>query len=109
MAYTTLCKQKNLLEGDMADFVVEGKEVLVIWPEGEKLRAYHGICPHQQVPLKHGQFNGRIVVCPMHQWVFDAKSGRGLQPQGCALSEYPLRIEDGMVQVDVAPSLEANA
>jgi len=101
MAYTTLCKQKNLLEGEMAGFIVAGKEVLLVWPDGGELKASHGNCPHQQIPLKRGQFNGRIVVCPLHQWVFDGNSGRGLQPQGCSLAEYPLRVEDGMVQVAV--------
>ena len=106
MAYTTICKHKNLLEGEMAGFTVDGKEVLVVWPDGGELKAYHGNCPHQQIALKRGQFNGRIVICPAHQWVFDANSGRGLQPQGCTLAEYPLRIEDGMVQVEVELSAD---
>jgi hypothetical protein len=41
--------------------------------------------------------------------VFDGRTAKGLQPVGCALSEFPLRIEgrplrieDGMVQVDIS-------
>jgi toluene monooxygenase system ferredoxin subunit len=52
--------------------------------------------------LKHGEFNGRIITCTLRNRVFDARTGLGLSPEGCALEEYPLRIEDGRVQVDLS-------
>lgn len=76
--------------------------ILLVWPDGGNLKAYQGTCPHQHVSLQRGEFNGRIITCPVHRWVFDGRTGKGLQPAGCALSEYPLRIEDGVVQVDVS-------
>jgi toluene monooxygenase system ferredoxin subunit len=33
--------------------------------------------------------------------VFDGHSGKCLQPAGWQLKEYPLRIQDGMVQVNL--------
>jgi toluene monooxygenase system ferredoxin subunit len=102
MSYTPVCRQSHLMEGEMLPATVEGQEVLVIWPDGGEPRAYHGTCPHQDVPLRGGYFNGRILTCPVHNWGFDGRSGRGLSPAGCALKELPLRIADGMVEVDVA-------
>jgi toluene monooxygenase system ferredoxin subunit len=107
ISYTPLCKERNLLEGELASFVVDGREILLVWPDGGNLKAYQGTCPHQHVSLQRGEFNGRIIICPVHRWVFDGRTGKGLQPAGCALSEYPLRIEDGVVQVDVSVTSSA--
>lgn len=102
MRYTTVCKYRNLGEGEMVPFTVDGREILLVWPDGGELKAFQGACPHQNGALKYGGFNGRIITCTLHNWVFDARTGLGLSPTGCALEEYPLRIEDGMVQVDLS-------
>lgn len=99
MSYITLCKAKNMVEGELATFRTEAGEVVVVWPDGGEMKAYRGTCPHQNVPLR-GTFNGRIITCQLHNWVFDGRNGKGLSPTGCALKEYPLRISDGMVQVE---------
>ena len=107
MAYTTVCKHRNLGEGEMVPFTVEGHEILLVWPDGSELKAFQGVCPHQNGLLKFGGFNGRLLTCTLHNWVFDGRTGEGLSPTDCALEEFPLRIEDGWVQVDLA-KLEAS-
>ncbi|MDV3240577.1 MULTISPECIES: Rieske 2Fe-2S domain-containing protein [Methylocaldum] len=102
MSYTSLCKHRNLGEGDMVPFTVEGREILLVWPDGGELKAFQGTCPHHNARLKYGGFNGRTITCTFHNWVFDARTGQGLIPPRCALEEYPLRVEDGMVQVDLS-------
>ena len=99
MAYRTLCRQQSLQEGEMVAFEIQGHEFIVLWPEADEPRAYAGACPHQGVPLRRGFFNGRTLTCPLHQWVFDGRDGLG-QNAGCRLKSYPLRVRDGMVEVD---------
>ena len=99
MAYRTLCRQQSLLEGEMVAFEIQGHEFIVLWPEAGEPRAYGGACPHQGVPLRRGFFNGRTLTCPLHQWVFDGRDGLG-RNAGCRLKSYPLRIREGMVEVD---------
>jgi toluene monooxygenase system ferredoxin subunit len=33
--------------------------------------------------------------------VFDGRNGAGLSPTGCEMTEYPMRVVDGMVEVDL--------
>lgn len=99
MSYTSLCKYRNLGEGDMVAFNVDGREILLVWPKGGELKAFQGTCPHHNGHLKYGGFDGRTIRCTFHDWVFDARTGRGVIPPHCSLAEYPLRIEDGVVQV----------
>lgn len=99
MSYITLCKAKNIQEGDLAAFSTDEGDFMLVWPDGGELKAFQGTCPHQDVPL-WSTFNGRIITCQHHNWVFDGRTGQGLSPSGCGLAEYSLRIEDGMVQVE---------
>jgi toluene monooxygenase system ferredoxin subunit len=100
MAFEPVCKQSYLYEGEMVPGVAGNKEVLIVWADGGQPRAFDGLCPHGDFPMARGVFNGRTLVCPSHDWVFDARNGQGLSPTGCALKEYAMRVEDGMVLVD---------
>lgn len=102
MAFQTLCKQRYLAEGEAVPFTVDGVEVMVLWPDGGQPRAFEGVCPHEgQSLVNNSDFNGRILVCTVHGWVFNGRDGQGLSPPGCALTEFPLRMAEGMVEVDL--------
>src|SRR5438105_2764158 len=51
------------------------------------------MCPHQDVPLCEGLFDGSTLTCHMHLWQWDIKTG---EPRGIAeapLQRYPLARE----------------
>jgi toluene monooxygenase system ferredoxin subunit len=101
MTYRIVCGIDDLWEGDMDCREVDGKEVLLVWPDDGELVAYQPMCPHQEVPLIEGKFDGKNLICRAHNWVFDACSGKGINPSDCELSRYPIRFEDGNVLVDL--------
>ncbi len=105
MAYATLCKLDTLSQGESASFVVEGQEVLLVRPRDGALKAFRGTCPHQEISLAGALFDGKTLLCQAHRWAFDAQTGRGMAPHFMCLTQYPLRIEEGSVQVDVARAL----
>jgi toluene monooxygenase system ferredoxin subunit len=100
MAFTKVCKLDDLWEGEMESFEIGGQEVLLVSPEGGEVRAFQGVCPHQDIPLVEGKFDGKVIVCRAHQWIFDGATGKGINPGDCKLAEYPVRIEDGEIYVD---------
>lgn len=104
MAFQTLCKRKYLAEGESVPFLVDGQDVLVLWPDGGQPRAFVGRCPHEgQSLINNSDFNGRILVCTVHGWVFNGRTGEGLSPTGCRLREFPLLLTpDGLVEIDLA-------
>jgi toluene monooxygenase system ferredoxin subunit len=101
MAFQIVCNVDDLWEGDMDSREVDGREVLLVWPDSGAITAYQAMCPHQEVPLIEGKFDGKTLVCRAHNWVFDACTGKGINPSDCELAKYPLRIEDGKVLVDL--------
>ncbi|MCG8027877.1 MAG: nitrite reductase small subunit NirD [Candidatus Thiodiazotropha taylori] len=65
-------------------------------------------CPHRGGPLSQGIVHGEAVTCPLHNWKIDLQSGEVQGPdQGCVHS-FAVRIEEGVVYLDVA-SLESAA
>jgi toluene monooxygenase system ferredoxin subunit len=101
MAFVAVCKMEDLREGEMSLFRVNRKSVLLVWPKEGEVKAYRGRCPHQDVPLETASFDGTKVVCGFHQWCFDARTGAGIQPKACSLKPYPLRLEQGELQVEM--------
>jgi toluene monooxygenase system ferredoxin subunit len=96
-----LCGATELREGQMTSFQLDDREVIVLWPAGGTPKAYDGRCPHQQLPLADGDFDGSVLVCAAHEWSFSAETGDGISPGGCALTAYPLRIEGPDVVVEI--------
>ena len=101
MGFVFVCKKEDLREGEMGLFRVNRKSVLVVWPREGDIKAYRGRCPHQDVPLENATFDGSKMVCGFHGWCFDVHTGEGVEPRGCALKPYVLRVEQGELQVEL--------
>lgn len=99
MSFTKVCTVDDVWEGEMEAFTVNGQEILLVCAEGGEIKAFQGICPHQDIALSEGRFEGGKLICRAHLWQFDAKSGKGVNPSDCALAVYPVRIEGDNVYV----------
>ena len=100
MAFERVCADADLAVGDMAAFFVDHEEVLVLRDRDGALHALDGICPHEDFPLVHGDFDGTVVTCVNHQWCFDATTGKGINPPGAHLTRYALKVDGDDVYVD---------
>jgi nitrite reductase (NADH) small subunit len=59
-------------------------------------------CPHKGGPLSQGIVFGRKVACPLHGWNIGLDDGNAVAPdKGCTHS-YAVKIEDGIVLLQVA-------
>ena len=100
MAYVKACEADELWEGDMVEVDVNDHVVVLVWPKDGEIHAYQGICPHQDIPLAEGKFDGRVLMCRAHQWTFDAHTGSGINPGNCKLARYPVKVEADAIFVD---------
>lgn len=46
------------------------------------------------------------IGCPLHGWEFDLADGTPSFPANRGLKTYPVRVEDGLVKIDLAPEEE---
>ena len=93
----------ELWEGDITDVELQGEQILLVHHEGGEVRAFQGMCPHQEVLLADGNWNetSGVLECPGHNWQFDLRTGDGVNPTGCRLYQYPARVEEDRIQVGI--------
>ncbi len=86
---------------------LDGRE-LAIFQSGEQVYCLDGLCPHEGGPMAQGELADGIVTCPWHGWGFRCDNGQAADGNGCALTTYPVKIEDGGVLVALGLSSSAS-
>lgn len=105
MAWLPALPLADLKPGDLKRALVEGKTLLVL-RLADGVFALEPTCPHARASLAFGVLSGDRVVCPLHLGTFDARTGAVLEPPACGgVARYPVRVEDGQVQIDLEGAL----
>ncbi|MFC1917559.1 Rieske (2Fe-2S) protein [Chloroflexota bacterium] len=71
---TRIANIKDLSEGTMKKYQVQGKEILIARVEG-KYYAAQNKCPHFGGDLSKGKLEGTTVTCPRHGSQFNVTDG----------------------------------
>jgi nitrite reductase (NADH) small subunit len=89
-------------EGEFPDGSVRpvyvGEHVLAIGRDGALWFALSNTCPHAGGSLGHGFVKRGRVICPLHMWAFDARTGE-CEHRGGRVTPFPIRVENGRVEV----------
>jgi toluene monooxygenase system ferredoxin subunit len=91
----------DVWEGEMVAVRVGGADVLVVNLGNGELRAYDNRCPHAGSRLSEGRLDAATLRCRAHHWEFDVQTGAGKNPRSCQLRQYAVRVEGGIVQVQL--------
>jgi nitrite reductase/ring-hydroxylating ferredoxin subunit len=79
--------------GEGRAYAVDGETIAVFRLRDGTLRAVSAVCPHRGGPLADGQIDRRVVVCPLHQHVFDLTTGCSSTGQP-PLTVYPVGVDE---------------
>ncbi|OBI07509.1 (2Fe-2S)-binding protein [Mycobacterium sp. E2462] len=80
--------------GEARAFAVEDRQVAVFRLRDGTLRALDAVCPHRGGPLADGLADGRVVICPLHSYVYDLATGCAVANDGPAVTAYAVRADD---------------
>jgi 3-phenylpropionate/trans-cinnamate dioxygenase ferredoxin subunit len=72
---------------------------------GGEFYALEDRCSHDDGPLCEGDFDPEtgVAICPRHGANIDIRTGAALTlPAVTSVATYPVRVEDGIVKLDVA-------
>jgi len=92
----------DLPPGEVRRVMIGDEPVALYNVEGE-IFATHDICTHAHASLADGYFEDGMIECPLHQAVFDIRTGRVVSgPTSRNLPTYAVRIEDARVLVQLS-------
>jgi 3-phenylpropionate/trans-cinnamate dioxygenase ferredoxin component len=96
-----VCDIKSLKNGDLLDFDMEDKKILISKTKG-KVYATDRICTHAYADLSTGFINEdeKTVTCPLHMSAFKLEDGTPQNlPAEDPLKTYEIKIQDNHVYV----------
>jgi nitrite reductase/ring-hydroxylating ferredoxin subunit len=98
----------ELPAGEGRAYAADSDMVAVFRLRSGGLRAVSAVCPHAGGPIADGLADAEIVVCPLHQHVYELATGCSRTGQA-PLRVYPVRVDDGELVVGVPAGAPAPA
>lgn len=63
--------------------------------------AFDSKCPHRGASLAEGEIAGELIVCPLHHFKFNLKTGRCMMPRHLKLRTYPVVREGEELRIEL--------
>ncbi len=91
-------------EGIVKQIDVNGKKLCLIKNQNE-IYIIQNTCPHAGGILSGGWCKEGNIVCPVHRWEYNLKTGRGAEGQGDYITVYPNEVREDGIYVGFKESL----
>ena len=101
MPFVRVAKTEEIAVGHGVLVENQGHALAVFNAGGGRYYACGPVCPHEDGPLAEGWLEGEVVVCPWHGFDFHLRSGRCRVDEDLAIPVFPVRVDDGHVEVDL--------
>jgi nitrite reductase/ring-hydroxylating ferredoxin subunit len=77
-----------------------GKTICLVGYENE-IFALSAKCPHAGGDLTQGWCKEGKLICPLHRYSFDLRTGKGSEGQNDYIDSYPVEIKDDSVYIGI--------
>lgn len=68
--------------------------------DADEVFALDDKCPHKGGPLSQGIVHGRLVTCPLHNWVISLETGAACGADDGRTATHKVRVEAGRLLLD---------
>ena len=107
MAWQKVARLEALGDGDVIGVEIDGQPV-ALYRIGEEVFATEGMCTHAMALLAEGFVEDGKIECPLHQGLFDIRTGKALSaPLTEDLRTFAVEIDGDDVLVDLQRPGEA--
>lgn len=102
-----VCRVAEIPANGLKEVEVEGGLKLLVASAGEEFFGYQAQCPHQDVALCEGMYDGAVLTCHMHLWQWDIRTGAPMGIAEAPLQKYGLAVKgDSIVLADETTALD---
>tara|TARA_R110002049_G_scaffold240437_4_gene414221 strand:+ start:425 stop:1156 length:732 start_codon:yes stop_codon:yes gene_type:complete len=106
MSKLRICNSADVPSNGMRAYEVDGGQKILIANAGDSYYAYQGLCPHQEVCLDEGFYDGKVLTCHKHLWQWDIITGKALGLAESPLEGYTVEVENGEIFVVQSSTLK---
>jgi toluene monooxygenase system ferredoxin subunit len=107
MARKLICRTGDVPANGLKECEVEGGLKLLVANSGSEYFAVQAICPHQEVALCEGMYDGSVLTCHQHLWQWDIRTGAPIGIAEAPLERYDVTVEGDAIYVDSQSALGA--
>jgi len=97
--FVTVLKTHELEDGKGTTVFVNERDIALYKYEGD-FYALDNTCLHREGKLGDGHMDGPNVICPLHDWDYDVKTGVSRWNAHETIATYTVRVEGDDVQID---------
>ena len=105
MTWQTLCPLDQIPAQGARVLAHPDGPIAVFRTHDDAVFALRDACPHKGGPLSqgivHGEGRDARVSCPLHGWNFSLQAGQAIAPDQGSVPRYAVRVEQGMVWIDL--------
>jgi len=105
MARKFVCRRSDVPANGMAEFDVGDGVKVLIASSGEEYFACQATCPHQDVSLAEGLFDGSVLTCHQHLWQWNIRSGSPLGLAEMPLDCFKVEVDNDSIYIDTPGAL----
>ena len=99
MTRKMICKISEIPANGLKECEGEGGMKLLIANSGSEYFAVQATCPHQDVPLCEGLYDGAVLTCHQHLWQWDIRTGAPLGIAEAPIERYEVVVEGDSIYV----------
>lgn len=100
MAESLTLDSRTIADGGVA-VIVAGDLRIAVFRSGDTFHAIDELCPHQGGSFAKGDFDGRIVTCPLHRFQIDVTTGRSPQNRFLKVRRYAIERDGAMLRIAI--------
>ena len=101
MAWHSVAKTSEVTDGEVIGVEVEGTPIAIYNLDGQYF-ATHNVCTHAFALLSDGYVDDGKIECPLHQGIFDIRSGKAEEgPVDEDLKTFAVKVEGDELFVEV--------
>jgi len=99
MSRRFVCPRERVPANGMVECEAEGGLKLLVLNAGDEYFAYQAMCPHQEVALCEGLYDGSVLTCHQHLWQWDVRTGAPIGLAEAPLESFPVQVEGDSIYV----------
>ena len=107
MSKKFVCARSRVPANGLLECEAEDGAKLLIANSGDDYYAYQAVCPHQDVPLCEGLYDGAVLTCHQHLWQWDIRTGAPIGLAEAPLESFPVQVEGDSIYVVAQSALNA--